>query len=129
MYTQEANSFDMTLPDGSRSAGSTGLGGKLRVEVGSTGNFLTAIEAATGKIAWRRKYPSSDGGGIGLLATGRIALRRWQWQPDRVRSQRRQAALATRVGNIGNSPQTFMVDGRQYLLVGTGDQLWAFNLY
>jgi alcohol dehydrogenase (cytochrome c) len=35
----------------------------------------------------------------------------------------------TRVGNISNAPQTYSVDGKQYLLVATGDMLWAFNVY
>jgi alcohol dehydrogenase (cytochrome c) len=35
----------------------------------------------------------------------------------------------TRVGNISNAPQTYAVDGKQYLLVATGDMLWAFTLY
>ena len=33
----------------------------------------------------------------------------------------------TRVGNISNAPQTYAIDGKQYLLVATGDMLWAFT--
>jgi alcohol dehydrogenase (cytochrome c) len=33
------------------------------------------------------------------------------------------------VGNISNAPQTYAIDGKQYVLVGTGDMLWAFTLY
>ena len=36
-----------------------GLGGKEEVSVGSAGNFLTAIDYKTGKVAWRRPYPGS----------------------------------------------------------------------
>ena len=52
-----------------------GLGGKEEVSVGSTGNYLTAIDPTTGKIVWRRPYPSAGGGfgggggGGGLLTT------------------------------------------------------------
>ena len=35
----------------------------------------------------------------------------------------------TRIGNLSNAPQTFFMDGRQYLIAATGDALWAFMLY
>lgn len=35
----------------------------------------------------------------------------------------------SRIGNVTNPPQTYMLDGRQYLLVATGDTLYAFTLY
>jgi alcohol dehydrogenase (cytochrome c) len=30
--------------------------------------------------------------------------------------------------NLGNGPETYMLDGRQYLIVGGGDTLFAFAL-
>jgi alcohol dehydrogenase (cytochrome c) len=30
--------------------------------------------------------------------------------------------------NVSNGPETFMLDGRQYLVVGAGDSLYAFAL-
>jgi alcohol dehydrogenase (cytochrome c) len=30
---------------------------------------------------------------------------------------------------VTNAPQTFMLDGHQYLIAATGDMLWAFVLY
>ena len=35
----------------------------------------------------------------------------------------------SRIGNVTNAPTTFMLDGRQYLLVAAGDALFAFALY
>ena len=35
----------------------------------------------------------------------------------------------TRIGNITNAPQTFDIDGRQYVLVGVNDTLYSFVLY
>jgi len=35
----------------------------------------------------------------------------------------------THIGEVTNPPQTFMLDGHQYLIVATGDQLWSFVLY
>ena len=34
----------------------------------------------------------------------------------------------TRLGNVTNAPQTYMLDGKQHVLVAAGDQLYAFRL-
>ena len=35
----------------------------------------------------------------------------------------------SQIGQVTNAPETFMVDGRQYLLVGAGDTLFSFTMY
>ena len=35
----------------------------------------------------------------------------------------------TRLGNPSNAPETYSLDGHQYLLTATGDTLYAFTLY
>jgi alcohol dehydrogenase (cytochrome c) len=35
----------------------------------------------------------------------------------------------TRIGEVSNPPQTYMLDGHQYLIAATGDTLWSFLLY
>ena len=35
----------------------------------------------------------------------------------------------TRIGNMTNPSQTFMVDDRQYLLVAVGERLFSFVMY
>jgi alcohol dehydrogenase (cytochrome c) len=35
----------------------------------------------------------------------------------------------TRIGDVTNPPQTYMLDGRQYVIVATGSTLWSFVLY
>ena len=35
----------------------------------------------------------------------------------------------SRLGNVTNAPQTYMLDGKQYVLVAAGDALFAFALY
>lgn len=35
----------------------------------------------------------------------------------------------TRIGNITNAPETYLLDGRQYVLVAVGDRLFSFVLY
>ena len=35
----------------------------------------------------------------------------------------------TRIGNASNAPETYLVDGRQHVLIAVGDTLYAFTLY
>ena len=130
-YVSERNTFSifyLTDPD---PRGSMGLGGKDEVAVGSHGSFLTAIDPKTGKIAWRHRYPIGNGGGGGLLATagklvfagdagGNIVAH------DAVTGK---PLWNSRIGNVTNTPITYRIDGRQYLLVATGDNLFSFVLY
>jgi alcohol dehydrogenase (cytochrome c) len=35
----------------------------------------------------------------------------------------------SRIGNVSNAPQTYTLDGKQYVLAAAGDALFAFALY
>ena len=35
----------------------------------------------------------------------------------------------SKIGGVTNPPQTYLLDGRQYLLVAAGDTLFAFVMY
>jgi alcohol dehydrogenase (cytochrome c) len=35
----------------------------------------------------------------------------------------------SRIGNQSNAPETYMLDGHQYLLAVAGDTIFAFTLY
>jgi alcohol dehydrogenase (cytochrome c) len=129
-YTQEENAFNMLYLSDPDPRGSMGLGGKIRIEVGSTPKFLTALDPATGKVVWRRQYPNT-GGAIGLLSTAGGLLFGADGSGNFVAHDAKtgKPLWHTRVGAISNAPQTFMVDGKQYVMVATADQLWAFYLY
>ncbi|MGI8673299.1 MAG: acido-empty-quinoprotein group A [Luteitalea sp.] len=131
-YVAEKNGYAiyyLTEPD---PRGSMGLGGKDEIQVGSGGNFLTAIEPATGKIAWRRPYPGGfGGGGGGLLTTaGKLVF-----SGDAGGNFVAYDAVTgvplwhSRIGGVSNAPITYMLDGRQHILVASGDTLYAFALY
>ena len=112
--------------------GAMGLGGKEEVGVGSMGSYLTAIDYKTGKIAWRHRYPGTGGGGaVGLLTTaGRLLFggdaggNIVAYDPANGKP-----LWHSHIGQVSNAPQTYMLDGHQYLLVATGDTLYAFTLY
>jgi alcohol dehydrogenase (cytochrome c) len=136
-YVTERNGhsiYYLTDPD---PRGSMGLAGKEEVFVGNTGNFLTAIDPLTGKVVWRRPYPSAGGtgmyggGGSGLLTTaGKLVFGSDNggnfvaW--DAVTGA---PIWHTHIGDVTNPPITYMLDGRQYILVATTDTLFAFALY
>jgi alcohol dehydrogenase (cytochrome c) len=35
----------------------------------------------------------------------------------------------SRIGGISNAPQTYILDGKQYVLVAVNDALYAFTMY
>lgn len=133
-YVAEKNGYSifyLTDPD---PRGSMGLGGKEEVAVGSGGNFLTAIDPVTGKIAWRRPYPSVSGfggGGGGLLATAGKLVFSGDAGGNLVAYDATDGTPLwhSRIGNVTNAPITYMLDGRQYILVAAGDTLFAFAIY
>ena len=111
-----------------------GLGGHEKVDVGSGGNFLTAIEPRTGKIAWRRPYAGATGlggGGGGLLTTAGNLVFAGDAGGNLVAYNATTGVPVwhTKIGGVSNPPITYMLDGRQYLLAAVGDQLFSFVMY
>jgi alcohol dehydrogenase (cytochrome c) len=129
-YVPEHNGFNMLYLTDPDPRGSMGLGGKSVAGVGSAGDFLTAIDYKTGRVAWRK--PISGGGvGAGLLATAGGLLFAGDGSGNLMALDSRdgKALWHTRIGNASNAPQTYLLDGRQQLLIAVGDTLYAFNLY
>ena len=130
-YTQENNGFNLlylTEPD---PRGSMGLGGKDRITVGSGGNALSAIDYRTGETAWRHAWPTGGGGGAGVLTTAGGLVFTGDGSGNFVAFDAADGDLLwhTRIGNISNAPQTYLIDGRQHVLVASGRQLYAFVMY
>jgi alcohol dehydrogenase (cytochrome c) len=130
-YVPESNGYSIFYLTDLDPRGSMGLGGIEAAQIGSAGNFLTAIDYKTGKVVWRRPYPSGSGGGGGLLTTAGRLLFAGDGGGSIVAHD---AATGrplwhSRIGQVTNPPQTYMLDGHQNLLVATGDTLWAFTLY
>ena len=129
-YTAEGDGYSIFYLTDVDPRGSMGLGGKEEAGVGSGGSFLTAIDYQTGQVAWRHPFYGNGGGG-GLLTTAGKLLFAADGAGSLVAydASTGKPLWNTRIGNVTNAPQTYMLDGRQYLIAATGDTLWSFVLY
>jgi alcohol dehydrogenase (cytochrome c) len=110
-----------------------GLGGNEEDAVGSLGTSIEAIDYQTGKIAWKYRFPGQPVGPTsitGLLTTaGRLLF-----STDTMGSVVAYDASSgkplwhSRIGQVSNAPETYMLDGRQYVIVAAGDLIFAFTL-
>jgi alcohol dehydrogenase (cytochrome c) len=111
--------------------GAMGLGGGEQQPAGTNGTFLTAIDYKTGKTVWRHRYPGIEGGGgNGVLSTAGGLVFAGDAGGNIVAYAAADGKILwhSRVGEVTNAPQTYMLDGHQYLLVAAGDMLYAFVL-
>ncbi len=103
--------------------------------VGNVGNALKAIDYKTGKVKWSRPFASGPagtlGGPVGLLSTaggllfGNDGGGNFVAYDAATGKPLWHAGLGT---NTSNGPQTYLLDGRQHIVVGAGDTLYAFAL-
>jgi alcohol dehydrogenase (cytochrome c) len=130
LYVAQNNGYSLFYLTDLDPRGSMGLGGKEEAQVGSGGSFLTAIDYTTGKIVWNRPYYGGGGGG-GLLTTAGKLLFGGDGGGNLVAYDiaTGKPLWHTHIGDVSNAPQTFMLDGHQYLTAATGDTMWAFLLY
>jgi alcohol dehydrogenase (cytochrome c) len=130
LYTAEYDGYSIFYLTDVDPRGSMGLGGKEEDNVGTGGDFLTAIDYKTGKVAWRRPYYGNGGGG-GLLTTAGKLLFAGDGAGNLVAHDvaTGKPLWHTRIGAVTNAPQTYMLDGHQYLIAATGDTVWSFMLY
>ena len=130
-YTQENNGFNLLYLTDPDPRGSMGLGGKDRIVVGSGGNAFSAIDYRTGDSVWRHAWPPGGGGGAGVLTTAGGVVFTGDGSGNFVAFDAADGGLLwhTRIGNISNAPQTYLIDERQYVLVAVGQRLFAFMMY
>ena len=131
-YVSERNTFSifyLTDPD---PRGSMGLGGKDEVAVGTGGSFLTAIDSEDrqDRVAAPAIRPATAAAAALLATAGKLVFAGDAGgnivAHDAVTGK---PLWHSRIGNVTNAPITYRLDGRQYLLVATGDTLFSFMLY
>ena len=131
-YVSERNGYTIFYLTDVDPRGSMGLGGVEQVNVGTAGSYLTAIDYRTGKLVWRRPYPGpGNGGGGGLLTTAGSLVFAGDAGGNIVAYDATTGAPLwnSRIGGVTAPPQTYMLDGRQHLLVAVNDMLYSFVLY
>jgi alcohol dehydrogenase (cytochrome c) len=92
-------------------------------------SFLRAIDYQTGKIRW--SHPLGNGAGAaGVLSTdtGLTFTGDNSTNVMAIRTSDGTTLWHASIGKVGNSPITYMLDGRQYFLTGGGSSLYAFTL-
>jgi alcohol dehydrogenase (cytochrome c) len=103
--------------------------------IGTLGRALKAIDYKTGKVKWSRPMALTAGSGggppPGLLSTAGKLLFGNDGGGNFVAYDPSTGKPLWHVGlgtNTTNGPETYILDGRQYILVGAGDTLYAFAL-
>jgi len=128
-YVPLAETFAMYYTAETDPRGAMGLGGKEEVTLGSKGSYMVALDYKTGKPAWKHRYPGLGAGSAnGLLTTAGGLLFGGDVSGNLVSYDARTGQILwhAKLGAVSNAPQTYMLDGRQYLLVASGDTLFAF---
>jgi len=131
-YVPTADTYAMYYLTETDPRGALGLGGKQELSVASTASYLTAIDYKTGKVAWRHKYQTTgtDARGNGLLATAGRLLFGGDVSGNLVAydAATGKPLWHSYLGVITNAPETYLLDGRQYVLVAAGDTMYSFVL-
>ena len=128
-YVPENNRLSIAYLIDADPRGSMGLGGMQTAAASSLGNFITAIDPKTreGRVA-----PQAVGGGgaTGMLTTAGRLLFAGDGAGNLVAFDpaNGKPLWHSRIGNVSNAPQTYMLDGKQYVLAAAGDALFAFAL-
>lgn len=106
-----------------------GLGGKEEDPVGAYPSSIVGIDYHTGKTVYNYVFPG-DGAPTGLLTTAGHLLFSGDGSGNLVAydASTPKPLWHARIGNVSNAPETYLLDGRQYVLTVTGDTVYAFRL-
>ncbi|MDQ6707312.1 MAG: acido-empty-quinoprotein group A [Acidobacteriota bacterium] len=97
-------------------------------------HVLEAIDVRTGKIRWSHAYPTAGGGGLGgpgILTTAGNLLFTGDYSGNLIAYDAGTGKILWHFGmpsSLGNGPMSYELDGRQYVVAGAGDTLYAFAL-
>ena len=99
-------------------------------------HLLEALDYRTGKVAWCHPYPTVNErapalGGPGILTTAGKLLFTGDYANNLIAYDPADGHILWHFrmnSPLGNGPETYLLDGKQYLVVGAGDTLYAFVL-
>ena len=106
-----------------------GWGGREQVVLAR--NYLKAIDYKTGQVKWTHEYAGKGPGQAGVLTTAGNLV----FAGDPVgnfvafdAANGKQLWHARLTAAVSNGPISYEMEGRQYIIVGAGDQLFAFTM-
>jgi alcohol dehydrogenase (cytochrome c) len=89
---------------------------------------IRAIDYQTGKVRWNHDIGGEGSAGILTTASGLTFSGDTGSSVFALRTSDGATLWHSSIGRVGNSPTTYELDGRQYLLVGGGSGLYAWAL-
>jgi alcohol dehydrogenase (cytochrome c) len=132
-YVPTVESYAMYYLTETDPRGAMGLGGKEEIGLGASTSYMTAIDYKTGNIVWKHKYRVAGSARTpsGVLTTAGRLLFGGDPSGNLVAFDPGNGTLLwhSAIGQVTNAPQTYMADGRQYVIAAAGDTLYAFALY
>jgi acido-empty-quinoprotein group A len=102
--------------------------GAAERNLATTNSELRALDAKTGNLVWKR---STNTGAQGLLSTAGNLLFGGDGNGNFIAFNAKTGKPLWHAGlnvNHSNGPETWTLDGKQYVVVGAGDTLYAFVL-
>jgi acido-empty-quinoprotein group A len=99
-------------------------------------HVLEALDHKTGEVRWSHAYLTVDGlggglGGPGILTTAGDLLFSGDFNGNLIAFNATKGDILWHfpmLHSLSNGPETYLLDGRQYLIAGGGDTLYAFIL-
>jgi alcohol dehydrogenase (cytochrome c) len=94
-------------------------------------SILEAIDVKTGKIQWSHTFPGEGGSLSGILNTAGHVLFTGDPSANAIAFDPANGKIlwhAALTANVSNGPMTYELDGKQYVVIGAGDMLYAFTL-
>jgi alcohol dehydrogenase (cytochrome c) len=132
LYVPTQNSYAMYYLTELDPRGAMGLGGKEEVALGTISSYISAIDYKTGKTIWKHVYPALGGTlGSGMLTTAGGLLFAGDVSGNLIAYDATNGKVlwhAYLTSLVSNAPETYSLDGHQYVLVGAGDTVYSFIL-
>jgi outer membrane protein assembly factor BamB len=104
--------------------------GAVERNAGNLGGTLRALDYKTGKTVWSHHY-AGNGGRAGILTTAGKLLFTGDGSQNLIAFDPATGKILWHAGlgaSVSNGPETYLLDGKQYLVVGAGDSLFAFTV-
>jgi alcohol dehydrogenase (cytochrome c) len=93
-------------------------------------SFLRAIDYKTGKIVWSHPLLGDGPGSAGVLTTASGLTFTGDLPGNLLALRTRDGSTVwhAAIGRVGNGPITYQLDGKQVLVIGAGNSLYAYAL-